>query len=86
MAGTHRRLLASDVLAYRDRRASKLAALGVLTEADEDRHVAADAVHIGAAASKASEHSTTRYGCWLIDTSLNQARTSSSVGSRIDER
>ncbi len=36
MAGTHRRLLASDVLAYRERRASKLAALGELTEADEE--------------------------------------------------
>ena len=36
MAGTHRRLLASDVLAYRERRAFKLAALGELTEADED--------------------------------------------------
>jgi excisionase family DNA binding protein len=35
-AGTHRRLLASDVLAYRDRRAARLAALGELTEADED--------------------------------------------------
>jgi len=36
MAGTHRRLLASDVLAYRERRASKLAALGELTAADEE--------------------------------------------------
>lgn len=36
MAGTHRRLLASDVLSYRERRASKLAALGELTEADEE--------------------------------------------------
>jgi excisionase family DNA binding protein len=36
MAGTHRRLLASDVLAYRQRRATKLAALGDLTEADEE--------------------------------------------------
>ena len=36
MAGTHRRLRASDVLAYRERRASKLAALGELTEADEE--------------------------------------------------
>ena len=36
LAGTHRRLLASDVLAYRERRASKLAALGELTEADEE--------------------------------------------------
>ena len=36
MAGTHRRLLASDVLAYRERRASQLAALGELTEADEE--------------------------------------------------
>lgn len=36
MAGTHRRLLASDVLAYREHRASKLAALGELTEADEE--------------------------------------------------
>jgi len=36
MAGTHRRLHASDVLAYRERRASKLAALDVLTEADEE--------------------------------------------------
>ena len=36
MAGTHRRLLASDVLGYRERRASKLAALGELTEADEE--------------------------------------------------
>ena len=36
MAGTHRRLSASEVLAYRERRASKLAALGQLTEADEE--------------------------------------------------
>ncbi len=36
MAGTHRRLLASDVLVYRDRRASKLASLDELTEADEE--------------------------------------------------
>jgi len=36
MAGTHRRLSASAVLAYRDRRASKLVALGELTEADEE--------------------------------------------------
>jgi excisionase family DNA binding protein len=36
MAGTHRRLLASDVLAYRTHRASKLAALEELTEADEE--------------------------------------------------
>jgi excisionase family DNA binding protein len=36
MAGTHRRLLASDVLAYRQRRATKLAALGELTEAGEE--------------------------------------------------
>ena len=36
MAGSHRRLLSSDVLAYRERRASKLAALGELTEADEE--------------------------------------------------
>jgi len=36
MAGTHRRLLASDVLAYRERRASKLVALDELTEADEE--------------------------------------------------
>jgi len=35
MASTHRRLSASAVLAYRDRRASKLVALGELTEADE---------------------------------------------------
>jgi conjugative relaxase-like TrwC/TraI family protein/excisionase family DNA binding protein len=36
LAGTHRRLLASDVMAYRDRRATKLAALGELTEAEEE--------------------------------------------------
>ena len=36
MAGTHRRLQASDVLAYRERRAAKLAALEELTGADED--------------------------------------------------
>jgi excisionase family DNA binding protein len=36
MAGTHRRLLASDVLAYRQRRATKLATLGELTEAGEE--------------------------------------------------
>ena len=36
MAGTHRRLLASDVLAYRQRRATKLVALGELTEAGEE--------------------------------------------------
>lgn len=36
MAGTHRRLLARDVLAYRQRRATKLAALGELTEAGEE--------------------------------------------------
>ena len=36
MAGSHRRLRASDVLAYREHRASKLAALGELTEADEE--------------------------------------------------
>ena len=36
MAGTHRRLLASDVLAYRQRRTAKLAALGKLNEADEE--------------------------------------------------
>jgi len=36
MAGTHRRLLASNVLEYRGRRASRLATLGELTDADEE--------------------------------------------------
>ena len=36
MVGTHRRLLASDVQAYWEARASKLAALADLTEADEE--------------------------------------------------
>ena len=36
LAGTHRRLLASEVLAYRERRASKFAALEALTEVDEE--------------------------------------------------
>jgi len=36
MVGTHRRLRASDVLAYREQRAATLAALGELTEADEE--------------------------------------------------
>jgi excisionase family DNA binding protein len=35
-AGSHRRLRASDVLAYRKQRASKLAALAELTAADEE--------------------------------------------------
>jgi len=36
LAGSHRRLLASDVLLYRERRAGKLAALDELTDADEE--------------------------------------------------
>jgi hypothetical protein len=36
MAGTHRRLLTSDVLASRQRRGTKLGALGELTEAGEE--------------------------------------------------
>lgn len=36
LAGSHRRLLASDVLAYRERRAGKLVALDELTDADEE--------------------------------------------------